>query len=578
MATPASSDKPMLPSDIDVSVLPTTKEAFDTGRALPDTAEDLRKFLEEISKTGVEPLDDKHLKELFVKLIPKFDEQELSSLLKGEFSDKTIGILKQAVSELSDKGKSPVKELVESFKLLDRIISASLTQLEKPGDVNTHGEWLRTAFFFETKIKNVTVVATKLVGQIEYYSKEVAGSPRSIQYDRENNLVYFGAKKGRSVVKAAGAFKTARSIMQIDLGKITAPPEFHVRLFTKSGFSEQAMGEVLQEKDINIKYRGKPGIAQLKAWSECTSMRSGKLRMEFVCVGAQGDATAMKGVLREPKALLQFMGGCLDGLDTLHKDGVMHTDIKPGNLLVMIDPVTKEVRGYVADLGGVEDLRALQLIRHGIYRTPKYTAPELLFFTGKRLPEDKLKIDLWALGLSLYELRFEKTIPTLNEIPRAFDLLRYSQRCLEAKDSESRKALLEEGKEFQRIWSGNKENQPEAGNFFKAAEKVLAFEGERKGDVWKSVQREMHAAEGAIKEMIRNRVINGSEEVRGIEDEVERNQDFLVIAEKKEAGEVLSPEEELDYLIYSMMRTDPKDRIDLATAEKERDRILALFD
>lgn len=80
----------------------------------------------------------------------------------------------------------------------------------------------------------------------------------------------------------------------------------------------------------------------------------------------------------------------LQGLQYLHKQNVIHRDIKPNNILL------KDNQVKLGDLGVSKILGDLTLAKSRV-GTPLYLAPELI----KSKPYDN-KVDIWAAGCVIY--------------------------------------------------------------------------------------------------------------------------------------------------------------------------------
>jgi serine/threonine-protein kinase len=89
-----------------------------------------------------------------------------------------------------------------------------------------------------------------------------------------------------------------------------------------------------------------------------------------------------------------FMSQICSALDYAHKHGVIHRDIKPGNIMLTKDGTVKVVDFGIARLIDTSKTQTGLMIG-----TPAYMSPQLL--RGERADE---RADIWALGVMLYEL------------------------------------------------------------------------------------------------------------------------------------------------------------------------------
>ncbi|OPX24400.1 MAG: hypothetical protein B1H04_02170, partial [Planctomycetales bacterium 4484_123] len=93
----------------------------------------------------------------------------------------------------------------------------------------------------------------------------------------------------------------------------------------------------------------------------------------------------------EPKAVLQIVWQVAAGLAEVHKAGIIHRDIKPGNLIVQ-----EGLRVKITDFGVAAPAGVPASVRWG---TARYIAPELL--TGVQVDG---RADIYSLGVVAYEM------------------------------------------------------------------------------------------------------------------------------------------------------------------------------
>ncbi len=97
-----------------------------------------------------------------------------------------------------------------------------------------------------------------------------------------------------------------------------------------------------------------------------------------------------------PEQAVPILRGVAEALDHVHAEGVVHRDIKPGNVLVRDDGTVK-----LADLGIARQTDATQITREGqVVGTLPYMAPERRERPGAGGPES----DVFALAAMAYEL------------------------------------------------------------------------------------------------------------------------------------------------------------------------------
>ena len=103
----------------------------------------------------------------------------------------------------------------------------------------------------------------------------------------------------------------------------------------------------------------------------------------------------------EPKAALQILWRLAAGLHAVHAAGIVHRDIKPGNIII-----GEGLRAKITDFGVAASLTGQTSMLLG---TTKYMAPEL--FAGESVDG---RADMYSLGFIAYEMLVGR--PKFNEI------------------------------------------------------------------------------------------------------------------------------------------------------------------
>jgi serine/threonine protein kinase len=102
---------------------------------------------------------------------------------------------------------------------------------------------------------------------------------------------------------------------------------------------------------------------------------------------------------------LPLINQIASGLEAAHRAGVVHRDLKPGNVILVPEREENQIRAVVTDFGlalpsGVEANKSVDLVAiPGDFGTPAYMAPEQI--EGKEVTK---LADIYALGLIIYEM------------------------------------------------------------------------------------------------------------------------------------------------------------------------------
>ncbi|XP_044765238.1 cell division control protein 2 homolog 3-like [Coccinella septempunctata] len=107
-----------------------------------------------------------------------------------------------------------------------------------------------------------------------------------------------------------------------------------------------------------------------------------------LCEEDLGTFLARKGPRRGPSSFFRVVRQIAVGLAECHRHGVVHRDLKPGNVL------RRGARFMLADFGVAEQITPCRPLLTELAGTPVYWSPE----QHRREPYNTA-VDLWALGL-----------------------------------------------------------------------------------------------------------------------------------------------------------------------------------
>ncbi len=146
----------------------------------------------------------------------------------------------------------------------------------------------------------------------------------------------------------------------------------------------------------------------VKAIEYCGTATSPFLVMEFVDGESLGQKVEKSGAIEEAEAV-RIIGQVCDGLHRAHKQGLVHRDVKPDNVLMTSDGTAK-----LTDMGLVKDIEGeMNLTKTGRgLGTPHFMAPEQF----RNAKNADVRCDIYSLGATLYMMLtaavpFAKTSP-----------------------------------------------------------------------------------------------------------------------------------------------------------------------
>jgi eukaryotic-like serine/threonine-protein kinase len=157
-----------------------------------------------------------------------------------------------------------------------------------------------------------------------------------------------------------------------------------------------------------------PGITRVFDYGEHSPLGGPYLVMELVDGQPLSEILERHGRL-DPNVVLDIVAQSARALDIAHQAGIVHRDIKPGNLLIMADGTTK-----ITDFGiaKAHSLQSMQLTATGIVMgTALYVSPEQA--TGSPLTGSS---DIYSLGVVAYECLSGQT-PFMAEQPLAIAIM-----------------------------------------------------------------------------------------------------------------------------------------------------------
>lgn len=198
-------------------------------------------------------------------------------------------------------------------------------------------------------------------------------------------------RKGEMI--GCGAFGQVYMGMNLDSGELLAVKQVLIVANNASKEKAQAHIKELEEEVKLLKNLSHPNIVRyLGTVKEEETLN---ILLEFVSGGSISSLLGKFGSF--PEAVIRmYTKQLLLGLDYLHKNGIMHRDIKGANILV-------DNRGCIklADFGASKQVVELATVTgaKSMKGTPYWMAPEVILQTGH-----SFSADIWSVGCTIIEM------------------------------------------------------------------------------------------------------------------------------------------------------------------------------
>ncbi|CAH0768880.1 unnamed protein product [Bemisia tabaci] len=190
--------------------------------------------------------------------------------------------------------------------------------------------------------------------------------------------------KGRYFGK--GGFAKCYEIKKITNGKIYAGKIVSKQLLVKSNHREKMSQEISIHKTLNHKHVvGFHGFFEDKHFVYIV--------LELCRRRSMMELYKRRQILTEPETRY-YMKQILDGVSYLHNNGIIHRDLKLGNLFL-----NENVEVKIGDFGLATKIEFEGQRKMTVCGTPNYIAPEIITKTGH-----SFEVDVWSIGCIMYTL------------------------------------------------------------------------------------------------------------------------------------------------------------------------------
>ncbi|KAJ0677368.1 putative mitogen-activated protein kinase kinase kinase STE-STE11 family [Helianthus annuus] len=227
------------------------------------------------------------------------------------------------------------------------------------------------------------------IGLFNKSSVQALPPPRRMKKEEAGSQIRW--RKGELI--GCGAFGRVYMGMNLDSGELLAVKQVSIIVNTASKDKTQAHIRELEEEVKLLKNLSHPNIVRYLGTAR--EEESLNIFLEFVPGGSISSLLGKFGSFPE-SVIRMYTKQILLGLEYLHKNGIMHRDIKGANILV-------DNKGQIklADFGASKKVVELATMTgaKSMKGTPYWMAPEVILQTGH-----SFSADIWSVGCTVIEM------------------------------------------------------------------------------------------------------------------------------------------------------------------------------
>ncbi len=163
---------------------------------------------------------------------------------------------------------------------------------------------------------------------------------------------------------------------------------------------EKRRKSFLREAELGARIKA-PNVVETREYGFDQAQGVAFIELELID-GTSLETMIKTGVLQEESLLINVLRGCAQGLKAMHAAGILHRDVKPANVLLAGEFLSRpDANVKLIDLGlAIEKKDVGKSGEAGFAGTPTYMAPEQSHKDG--VVDERS--DLYALGCTIYHL------------------------------------------------------------------------------------------------------------------------------------------------------------------------------